>query len=343
MTREERAFAVALLVSLGAHAFFTGVLFSLPEKAPEEKVVVYTVRIVEIPPRPKVRQLSLSTSAISALKLQSPSLRVNPRPGSEPAPPGLAEADLIPKTGPSFKALPAPKAKPFFKASPVPKAGPSLLPPPPKSSKSVRRDFREPAPQGVKARPKDALPGSKSVFPKLPEPPARLSPKWRSGPPRPTPPRAAVDPPKVPRLSQALIPAKRPPPKSLMDQARERVKKLKVEIEDAPAPPRKKSVSLSSEARIQKYLRRFSKELAKAVKKEYTFPGSGGFKSGLRTRARVAFNQDGSVRSIDILESSGNRTFDQVVCRSNISKVKMPPVPEWVPLDRLVRMMICKP
>ena len=343
MTREERVFAAALLVSLGAHAFFTGVLFSLPEKAPEEKVVVYTVRIVEIPPRPKVRQLSLSTSAISALKLQSPSLRVNPRPGSEPAPPGLAEADLIPKTGPSFKALPAPKAKPFFKASPVPKAGPSLLPPPPKSSKSVRRDFREPAPQGVKARPKDALPGSKSVFPKLPEPPARLSPKWRSGPPRPTPPRAAVDPPKVPRLSQALIPAKRPPPKSLMDQARERVRTLKLDIQATPPAAKRSPISPSAGERNLVSLRRYSRSVARAVKKDYTFPGSGGFKSSLRARMRLSVNRDGSIRSIDILESSGNRTFDQVVCRSKIFRTKMPPVPDEIPDDPVILMITCKP
>ena len=187
MTGEERVFAVALLVSLAAHAFFTGLFFSLPEKAPEEKVVVYTVRILEVPPRPKVRQLSLSTSAISALKLQSPTLNVNPRPGSRAAPPGLPQSDLIPTGGrsfnePSFQGLPVPKAGPSFKGLTAPQAKPSLLPPPPKSSKSVRRDFQTPSPQGVLARPKNALPGRKSVFPKLPETPkpeSRMEPSFR--------------------------------------------------------------------------------------------------------------------------------------------------------------------
>ncbi|MEE8433518.1 MAG: TonB C-terminal domain-containing protein [bacterium] len=343
MTREERAFTVALLVSIGAHAFFTGLFFSLPEKGPEEKVVVYTVRILEVPARPKVRQLSLSTSAISALKLQSPTLNVNPRPSGEPAPPGLADADLIPKTGPSFKGLPAPKAMSSFKGLPVPKARPSLLPPPPKSRKSARRDFRKPAPRGVMARPKDALPGNKSVFPKLPKPPKRLSPPLPSDTPRPSQTRPVLRRPAPPPLPPARKPGRRPPSKSLMERTRERVQTLKLDIQATPPLPKISPISPSAGERNLVSLRRYSNSVARAVKKDYTFPGSGGFKSSLRARMRLAINRDGSVRSIDILESSGNRTFDQVVCRSKIFKAKMPPVPEEIPDDPLVLMITCKP
>lgn len=353
MTREERGFAIALLVSLGAHALFTGLVFSLPEKEPEEQVVVYTVRILEIPRRPKVPRLSLSTSAISALNLQSPTLNVTPRPSSEPAPPELAKADLVPKTGPSFKGLPVPKAEqllnePSFKGLPVPKAGqslnePSLLPPLPKPRKSARRDFRKPAPQGVLAGPKDALPGKKSVFPELPKPPQRQSPPLLSGSPRPVRKQPVVRTPAVPSLPPPRNPGRRPPSKSLMEQTRERVQTLKLEDIKAMPPSQKLSLDSASIVERNRALRQYSLAVARAVKKDYTFPGSGGFKSSLRVRMRLAVNRDGSVRSIEILESSGNRTFDQVVCRSRIFKAKMRPVPEDIPDDPLILMITCKP
>lgn len=335
MTREERGFTVALLISLGAHAFFTGLFFSLPEKDPEEKVVVYTVRILEVQARPKAQRLALSTSAISALRLQSPTLGVNLRPGGKPLPPEPPDAELIPRPGRSLKGTP-------FKELPVPKAGPSLLPPPTKTGKSVRRDFRIPVPEGVKARPKDALPGSRSVFPKLPER-LRPSPPLSSSAPRPGRTRPVSRRPTPPPLPPARSPGRKPLAKSLMERVKERVQTLKLDIEAAPPSRKKAPISPSAGERNLVLVRRYSNSVAKAVKKDYNFPGSGGFKSNLRARLRLAINRDGSVRSIVILESSGNRTFDQIVCRSKIFKAKMPPLPEGISDDPLVLMITCKP
>ena len=128
-----------------------------------------------------------------------------------------------------------------------------------------------------------------------------------------------------------------------MERAKERVQTLKLDIQATPPLHKKTPDSPSVGERNLVLIRQYSNSVARAVKKDYTFPGSGGFKSSLRARMRLAINRDGSVRSIDILESSGNSTFDQVVCRSKIFKAKMPPLPEGISDDPLVLMITCKP
>ncbi len=133
------------------------------------------------------------------------------------------------------------------------------------------------------------------------------------------------------------------PDKSLLERTRERVQQLKLDVRADPGAGKKVSPRAPQGERNLLTLRRYTRSVASAVKKEYTFPGSGGFKPGIYARMRLSVNRDGTVRDIEILESSGNKTFDHVVCRSRIFKTKMPPIPQDVPDDPLVLHIICKP
>ena len=72
----------------------------------------------------------------------------------------------------------------------------------------------------------------------------------------------------------------------------------------------------------------FSNSVREAVKENYTFPG--GFPPELRTRVRVVLHRDGSVKYARILQSSGNKRFDQLVCLASIHKARFPHVPAEV-------------
>ena len=88
-------------------------------------------------------------------------------------------------------------------------------------------------------------------------------------------------------------------------------------------------------------LRKYSLAVRRAVKKNYNFPGR--FPDGLQGRVKITLNSDKSVNRIDLLESSGNRNFDQLVCRSIIFKTNMPPIPPVLSDGPVIIMITCKP
>ena len=300
MTREAWLFQRALLASLVLHALLLTLFFTLPGGGPPEPVQVYTVRILEAPAQPEARALELSTDAISALKLESPSLSTDAPP---PAPPPPEEADVpaaerFPSLAPPSAAPPS-AARPSLAPPQAPAAPASPAPAPPASS---------------------AAPGAARELPRLP------------GVPAPRPPAAAPRPPAAPSpgarsLAPPLPGVEEPERQSAMERLRSKVRTLDLQVEAAP-PERPATAAAPAREQNVLALRLYSNRVREAVKEQYAFPG--GFAPGLRTRVRVTLNRDGSVRATEILESSGNDRFDRLVCLAAIRHARIPPVPKAV-------------
>lgn len=339
MTGEERVFTVAFLISLGVHAVFTGVFFTLPTQKPEEAIPIYTVRIVEAPVRPEARELTISTRAISALNLQGPSLNLQRPPSALSVPPKSPGMEKLPKGLPAPEAMLPPKAPLGLK--PLTESRPPALPAlPTGKARTPRRDFRVPEQDGVKPRPKAALPGATSRFPNLPTPPQPPPLPPATGKTPALPQATGLRPPALPPHPREVDAARESPIKRPIDRARERVQALKLEVKFIA--PTKSTTSEPRERNLLS-LRRYSKAVGRAVQKNYSFPGSGGFKSTLRARVRLSHDRNGQVQEVEVLESSGNKIFDQVVCRSRLFNTKFPPAPDDVPDDPLVWLFTCKP
>ena len=90
----------AVVGSLVVHLSLFALVLLLPAGEAGTAVTIYKVRVVEAPPKPKVRELTLSTAAVSELKLEAPSLTLRPEPEPEE-----------PRTRPEApEALPLPEA-----------------------------------------------------------------------------------------------------------------------------------------------------------------------------------------------------------------------------------------
>lgn len=315
MTRDGWTMQRALLISLAFHACLLTLFFVLPGSGgPARPVQIYTIHIMEAPPRPQARALSLSTDVISALKLESPSLS----PDAPPLPaPKQAEV-------PAMERLPK-----------VPNATGEAAPPAPSAATT---------PSGTPAPPQaqpPALPPS-SDLPTLPQ----VAP---SAPPQ-APPRAATGPKAPPAPGpEALAPPLAPVPtapsrQTPMEQLSQKVKSLNLKVETAPATAGTpaEEPGTGGERNVLS-LRIYTNRVREAVKKQYAFPG--GFSPSLRTRVRVQLNRDGSVRKAEVLESSGNERFDRLVCLAAIHKANIPPVPKKIEGqgDSLTLYFTCSP
>ncbi len=296
MTREAWVFQRALLASLLFHVLLLALFMTLPGGGPAEPVQIYTVRILEAPARPQARELTLSTQAISALKLESPSLNVDKPPLPEPDQADVPDVETFPKAPRAPDALPPPRA-------------PSLTPPQPKAPSA-------PGPLPPAATLNSAPP----ALPSLPEP---------------APPTASQVPTRRPasRPAATPLPDNEPVPPSAMEQLRSKVRQLNLEVEATPArsAARPTQEPQPGAERNVLSLRLYANRVREAVKERYTFPG--GFDPSLRARVRVVLNRDGSVRSAELLESSGNERFDRLVCLGAFNKARIPPVPQGIEGD----------
>lgn len=311
MTREARFFQRALLISVVLHVVLLVLFVTLPGGGPAEPVQIYTVRIMEAPARPEVRELQLSTDVISALKLESPSLSTDAPPLPEPESPDV----------PAVERFPGEPPQPQTRAP----AEPALTPP---SSETGPPDLRPPpaAPQAPASstRPLPGLPAAPPV-----RPPPSAAPAQRTPAPPPPPPGA------LPPDEDVSRP-------TAMEQLRSKVRQLNLEVETAPAQ-QPSNVPAPSRERNVLSLRMYSNRVREAVKEQYTFPG--GFDAALRARVRVVLNRDGSVRSTELLESSGNERFDRLVCLAAFNKARIPAIPEGLDTggETLTLLFTCSP
>lgn len=314
MTREARVFQGALLASLVLHALLLVLFITLPGGGPEEPVRIYTVRIMEAPARPQAEALDLSTRAISALKLEGPSLTADQPPLSEPEAPEVPAPERFPQAPPA-----PPAATPRPPAAAPPAAPAKTAPEPPGLAPSV----------GAPAPPRTALP---SLPPALP--PAAPPTPPRSPGARPAAPQTAAQPPALPQADEE-------PRQTAMDRLRTKVGTLNLEVE--AAPPAGSQRPRPAEERNVLSFRVYSNRVREAVKEQYAFPG--GFDASLRTRVRLVLNRDGSVRSTEIMDSSGNDRFDRLVCLGAFKKARIPAVPRALDpdADSLTLHFTCSP
>jgi len=309
LTREAWFIQRALLVSLILHVFLLALFFTLPGGGPAEPVQIYTVRIMEAPARPEAHALTLSTDAISALKLESPSLSPDAPPLPQPAQEDVPDVEQLPQTAATPQAgLP-------------PSAAPSMTPP---------------APSATPAAPAAQPPSG--ALPALPGLPPQAPPTAAPGrPPSAQSPGAQVLAPPPPSLP--ADDASRP---TALQQLGSKVRSLQLEVQTAP-PGAQRPTPVPGAERNVLSLRMYSNRVREAVKEHYTFPGA--FDASLRTRVRVELNRDGTVRSAEILESSGNERFDRLVCLAAFHKAEIPPIPRGIAAERnsLTLYFTCSP
>lgn len=211
-----------------------------------------------------------------------------------------------------------PEAEKLPPALPVPNppAQPSLTPP----------DAKPPAEEtGIKA----PQPGSPSALPRLPSIPASAVPPSASAQRAAAPPPPAVE--DEPRRPSA------------MERLRSRVRTLNLQVEAPPILLRPNRFAPAATERNLLSLRMYKNRVREAVKEQYTFPG--GFPANLLTRVRVVLLRDGSVQRAELLESSGNTRFDNLVCLAAINKAKIPAIPLEIDAedDTLTLHFSCSP
>jgi TonB family protein len=291
--------------SLLAHALLLGVVLLLPEGggAPQ-KIPIYTVKIVEAPQIPEARLLDLSPALRRELHLEAPTLT--------PDAPPLPTAPAPDVTGLDSAALPG--ALPPAPSLPRQAAPPGTPP-------------AEPAPKGL------VLPAP----PALPQPPAART--ARRAPPPGAPPLAA----KAPAAPSSGAAAAPPPPDapSLEERLRSKVQSMNLQVESAaPTPSTRPQAAVESEQSLLS-LRLFQNTVRERVKQSYTFPGS--FPEDLHARVRVVLERSGRLQAAELVESSGNERFDNLVCLAAIRNAKYPPLPASVEGATHTLFLTCSP
>lgn len=238
-----------------------------------------------------------------------------------PAPPEARVLALEPPTNTSTPepAAEAPRLRPL--AAPpalptAPKQAPAL--PPPKSAGEIQVQPNVPK-TGLPPPPNNAAP-----FPPPPAPTPPASPRVERAPAAPAPSTAA------PELPSAV-----PRP---MEQLKRKVEQLKLQVEPAPAAQRD---SDQSDPQGLLALRLFQNAVRERVKPNYSFPGT--FPPALKARVRVVVERDGTQRSAELIESSGNTRFDTLVCLAAIRRSRLPPIPAAVKGDTLTLTLTCSP
>jgi len=314
-------FPAAFLISLGLHGVLLLLFFTVPGGGPSEPVQIYTVRILESVSRPEARELTLSTQAISALKLESPSLETDAPPLPMPDTPEIPAHELFrptPRELPSAATTPPPALPQTTPAESPLLSQPPLATAPPTTG--------PPTTMPPTAQPR-ALPGLPQALP-APSPAA------------PTPPPGDSQ----ARTREAPLP---PPPgdtverPTLIERTRGRIQQFNFQVDTAPSAPDLNRAPTPGRERNLLSLRLYSNRVREEVQKSFTFPGA--FEAGLRTRVRVLLNRDGEVKSTEIVESSGNDRFDQLVCLAAISRADIPEFPQNIEEDTLTLHFTCSP
>lgn len=129
-----------------------------------------------------------------------------------------------------------------------------------------------------------------------------------------------------------------PSPAQPLELLKRKVDQMKLQVE-TPAAPRPGARETDQDSSMS--LRLFHNAVRERVQKNYSFPGT--FPPHLRTRVRLVVARDGSERSAEIVQSSGNERFDQLVCLAAIRNSRFPPVPDAVPGDTVTMTLTCSP
>ena len=307
MIRAEQQFVPLFLASLVVHGVLFYFVLLLPDGGRHESVDIYRIAIVEAPSRPTAKALNVATRAISALKLEPPSLQPLP---TEPA---------APVTQP-----PAPGDIPA-----APKPAPPSLPPAPPAA-----DGLQTVPLPAKAPPLDpggrVLPASKAPLPRLPDLPA-APPRAPAPPDEPAAARSAGQPPAAP-ATEGLLSSPTP-----LQALREKVQKLELTVESTPAQG---AAPATSGPRNPLALRRYQSSIQEEVKRNYTFPGD--FPPGLTARVRVVIARNGDKLQMEIIQSSGDERFDYTVLLT-LRGAQFPPIPEEIAGETLVQTFLFSP
>jgi hypothetical protein len=122
-----------------------------------------------------------------------------------------------------------------------------------------------------------------------------------------------------------------------MEQLRKKVEQIHLEVETPAAkgqPGQEESGSLLD-------LRLFHNAVRERVQQNYKFPGT--FPATLHARVRVVVGRDGTKRSVDLIESSGDTRFDTLVCLAAIRNSRLPRVPEALQGDTVTLLLTCSP
>jgi TonB family protein len=123
-----------------------------------------------------------------------------------------------------------------------------------------------------------------------------------------------------------------------MERLKRKVEQLKLQVE--PAPTAQREADQSDPSRLLA-LRLFHNAVRERVKPNYSFPGT--FPPTLKARVRVVVGRDGTQRSAELIESSGNARFDTLVCLAAIRRSRLPPLPDAVEGDTLTLTLTCSP
>lgn len=243
MTRETVRFQIALVVSLGLHGVLTLLLVTFSGSGAGEPVQIYKVRIMEAPGRPQARELALSTQAISALKLDSPTFRSDTPPLPVPDTPEIPSRELLP---PSTAERPRTDTPPS--STPVLPAAAESLPAiqPPSATTQMS------TPPGVTALPGlPRVPTSDTTPSAVPPPGPPAAPRIDTTPPGP--------------LEDA------PKPSTLLDRTRGRIRQLNLEVDTKlPSPDLNRPQTPGTERNLLS-LRLYSNRVREEVKKRFTF------------------------------------------------------------------------
>jgi TonB family protein len=152
-----------------------------------------------------------------------------------------------------------------------------------------------------------------------------------------------------PKASAARAPARAPaaepdgtaPPAAFpaqpLDRLKRKVEQMHLQVE--PAPPQAGLAEPGQDSALG--LRLFHNAVRERVQKNYSFPAA--FAPGLQARVRVVVARDGTQRSAQILQSSGDERFDKLVCLAAIRHSRLPPVPVSVPGDTVTLTLTCSP
>jgi TonB family protein len=123
-----------------------------------------------------------------------------------------------------------------------------------------------------------------------------------------------------------------------LDRLRNKVEQLKLQVE--PQAPQKAGVS-EPEVDSGLGLRLFFNTVRERVQKNYSFPGS--FPKTLKARVRVVVARDGTQQSAQIIQSSGDERFDNLVCLAAIRNSRLPRVPDAVEGETVTVTLSCSP
>jgi len=129
-----------------------------------------------------------------------------------------------------------------------------------------------------------------------------------------------------------------PSPAQPLELLKRKVEQMKLQIE-TPAAPQRGVQEAEPDSLMS--LRLFHNAVRERVQKNYSFPGT--FPPYLRTRVRLVLARDGTERSAEIVQSSGNERFDRLVCLAAIRNSRFPPVPAAVRGDTVTMTLTCSP